>query len=80
MSSLKILLALITIAWASLIGILTAITILILPLTQVIESSLAASLARLGFSLILFAVWVFWLFELALYISIKLSRGRGGKR
>jgi len=80
MSSLKIQLALITIAWASLIGILTAITILILPLTQVIESSLAASLARLGFSLILFAVWVFWLFELALYISIKLSSGRGGKR
>ncbi|MCS7145237.1 MAG: hypothetical protein RMJ28_00385 [Nitrososphaerota archaeon] len=76
MGSLKMLIALITVAWASLVAVLITISAFILPLAHGIETRLLASLTRLGLSLILFAVWLVWLFELALYASLKLSRGR----
>ncbi len=77
MRSMKTLLALITVAWVSLIGILIAISTIILPLAQGIESSLAAGLLRVALSLVLFAVWLVWLFELAFYASLKSRRSRG---
>ncbi len=80
MRSMKTLLALITVAWVSLIGILIAISTIILPLAQGIESSLAASLLRVSLSLVLFAVWLVWLFELAFYASLKSRRGRSDQK
>jgi hypothetical protein len=77
---MKTLIALITIAWVSLIGVLIAISTIILPLAQGIESSLAAGLLRVALSLALFAVWLVWLFELAFYASLMSRRGRGEQK
>lgn len=74
MGSLRMLIALITLSWISLLAVLVTISAIILPLVQGLETGLTASLLRLGLSLLLFALWLFWLFELALYASIRLSR------
>ncbi|GBC70276.1 hypothetical protein HRbin02_00040 [Candidatus Calditenuaceae archaeon HR02] len=75
---MKTLLALITVAWVSLIGVLIAISTIILPLTQGVESSPTAGLLRVALSLALFAAWLVWLFELALFASLKSRQGRDG--
>lgn len=80
MKFMKILLALVTVAWISLLGVLVAISTIILPLAQGIESSLAAGLLRVALSTALFAVWLVWLFELALFASLKSRQGRGGRK
>jgi len=79
MGSVKTLLMLITVAWISLLVVLVTISTVILPLVHGIESNVFAGLARLGLSFLLFAIWLVWIFELALFTLFKHTRrGREG--
>lgn len=82
MRTLPIMLLLITVSWISLLAVLAAISAIILPLVSGVEARLLASVLRLLLSLALFATWLAWIFELARYSLIRLSReaGKGEQR
>jgi len=69
---------LVTVAWATFLATLLAISMLILPLLEGVGYNAPASLARLGLSLLIFTLWLAWLFQISFYMCLRLSRGGGG--
>ena len=79
MRSILLNIALITIIWLSLLAVLVSISTLILPIINEAGSTIAASIARVTASLVLFLTWLVWWIALAYFWFYRvLGGGRNG--